>query len=348
MYKKQVKHSFKVFSDDIKNDEICGVLLMYGVEQYLVKWAVETLTKKYVNPQTKALDFVLLDEEGVSCEAVIEACETFSMFSQKRVVWVKDFKPLTADNPRGYTKEQVQKLADYLSSGNERTIVIFSAEEIKAAAILPSALKKYGRVYDFDRIDKGELRSFAMKRLRASGKEISPATLAHLIEATGYFNKESDYLLYHFANDLQKIIAHSEDALITDADVEAAVCGDSDTFVFDMLDAITANRKDTAFQILYNILHSGRDAFSVIGAIVSQFELLLSVKQLRDDSVAPAAMHKKLGASEYRIKKMIPYAGKYSQEKLKETLSAIYEVDRRIKTGLLDAQTALELFIAGI
>ena len=56
------------------------------------------------------------------------------------------------------------------------------------------------------------------------------------------------------------------------------VAGDMETFVFDMLDAITGNKKDRAFQILYNILYSGKDAFSIIGAIVSQFELLLSVK----------------------------------------------------------------------
>ena len=44
----------------------------------------------------------------------------------------------------------------------------------------------------------------------------------------------------------------------------------------------------------------------------------------------------------------MPYAAKYTQKKLKETLSAIYEVDRQIKTGLLDSRMALELFIAGI
>ena len=59
-------------------------------------------------------------------------------------------------------------------------------------------------------------------------------------------------------------------------------------------------------------------------------------------------MHKKLGGSEYRIKKLIPYANKYSVEKLKHTLSGIYEVDRNIKTGLLDGQLALEMFIASI
>ncbi|MEE0741247.1 MAG: DNA polymerase III subunit delta [Emergencia sp.] len=348
MYRKPVKHSFKVFSEDLKNDNIGSVLLMYGVEQYLVKWAVESLVKKFVNPQAASMDFVQLDEEGVSCSEIIQACETFSMFSSRRIVWVKNFKPLNSDSPRGYTREQVKELADYVGASNGGTILIFSAEEVKLSAILPSALKKHGQCYDFSRIDKAELRSFAVKRFRAAGTEISPDALALLIEATGYFNKESDYRLYHFEHDIQKVIAHSDGRRIDKRDIEEAVCGDMDTFVFDMLDAITGNRKDAAFSILYNILHSGREPFSVIGAIVSQFELLLSVKEFRDDGMELSAMHKKLGGSEYRIKKMLPYAGKYSKDKLSHTLSSIYEVDRQIKTGLLDSQTALELFIAGI
>lgn len=348
MYKKPVKHSFKVFSENLKNDKIDKVILMYGVEQYLVKWAAETLVKKYVNPAAMSVDYVLLDGEGVSCSQIIEACETFSMFSARRVVWVRDFKPLSGDSPRGYTKDEILELAAYVKESNDNTVLIFSAEEVKASAILTGALKKAGQVYDFDKIDKADFSSFAKKRFRAAGVDIGPGALSMLIEATGYFNKESDYRLFHFEKDIEKVIAYAEGGRVTEEDVQRVVSGDLETFVFDMLDAITAGKKDKAFQILYNILYSGREAFSVIGAIVSPFELLLSVKQLREDGMDLSAMHKKLGGSQFRIKKLIPYANRYTTAKLKETLSSIYQVDRQIKTGLLDSQTALELFIAGI
>lgn len=348
MYRKKEKHGFQVFSEDLKTGNIDKVLLMYGIEQYLVKWAVETLVKKYVNPAASAMDYIRLSGEQAKVSGVIEACETFSMFSERRIVWVRDFKPLESDSARGFAKDEIKELAAYAEKSNDRTILIFSSEEIKQSAVLPSALKKNGKVYHFDRIDKAELKSFAAKRFRAAGAEITPAALNLLIEETGYFNKESDYSLFHFENDIKKIIAHAEGGRVCEEDVRSMVAGDMETFVFDMLDAITGNRKDRAFQILYNILYSGKDAFSIIGAIVSQFELLLSVKQLKDDGMALSAMHRKLGGSEYRIKKMIPYANRYSQSKLKETLSSIYQVDRQIKTGLLDSRTALELFIAGI
>ena len=107
MYKKPVKHSFKVFSEHLKNETFEKVLLMYGVEQYLVKWAVETLVKKYVNPATTSMDYVLLEGEETSCSRIIEAAETFSMFSARRIVWVRNFKPLLSDSARGFSNLQI-------------------------------------------------------------------------------------------------------------------------------------------------------------------------------------------------------------------------------------------------
>ena len=136
MYKKPVKHSFKIFSENLKNDGIGKVLLMYGVEQYLVKWAVETLVRKYVNPATLSMDYVLLEGEETSCSKIIEAAETFSMFSARRIVWVRNFKPLASDSAKGFPKEEIKELAAYIKESNDQTILIFSAEEVKMTAVL--------------------------------------------------------------------------------------------------------------------------------------------------------------------------------------------------------------------
>lgn len=348
MYPEKKKHAFKVFSGDIKSDNINKVNLMYGREQYLVRWAVETIVSRYVNSAVRAMDYVILDGEEATVDRIIESCETFSMFSEKRVVWVRDFKPLTSDSPKGYAKADLQRLAEYIENTSEGTCLIFSSEEIKAKAIVTSALKKYGKSYDFDTLDKSDLMSFAGKRFRVAGLEISNSGMRTLIDVTGYYNRESDYRLFNLENDIGKIISHCDGGRITEEDIVRCVSGDSDTFVFDMLDGISSGHKDRAFSIIHNILGNGGDVYSVIGAIVSQFELMLSVKQMRENGMNPSEITRKLGASEYRIKKLMPHVNRYSVDKLKKALSSAYEMDRNIKTGLLDQQLALELFAAGI
>ena len=348
MYPEKRKHAFKVFSQDIKGDSIDKLNLMYGKEQYLVKWAVETIEKRYVNPATKAMDYVVLDDEEATVDAIMEAAETFSMFSEKRVIWVRNFRPLSSDSARGYAGADISRLTSYLENSNDGAVLIFSGEEVRAKAQVTAALKKYGRVYDFDSLDRADLMSFAAKRFRQAKVDITTGAMKALVEATGYYNRDSDYRLYNFENDIEKIISHSDGIRVTEDDIERCVSGDADTFVFDMLDGISSGQKDRAFSVMHNILGNGGDAFPVIGAVVSQFELMLSVKQLRENGMNQGEITKKLGASEYRIKKLIPYANRYSSDKLKQVLSSAYETDRNIKTGLLDQKLALEMFIAGI
>lgn len=344
---KQETHSFKIFTNNMRQGKVPKLVFMYGEEQFLVNWAVETLVKKYVNPATKAMDYVKLDED-TTCESIIEACETFSMFSDRRVVWVKDFKLLYNDSVKGYSKDQIEMLTDYLDNSNEGTILIFSGNESKMNGSVSAKLKKKADVYNFCRLDYATFKGFALKRFKAAGVNISPSSVKLLIDATGYFNKDSDYRLFNFANDIEKIVAHAECGRVSDEDIEKAVCGDMETFVFTLMDGIIDNHRDVAFQVLYNMLSAGEKAMSILATFANQFEFILSVKQMREDGVDLATMMKKLGSGDFRIKKVMPFVNRYSEDKIKSILISLYEVDRNIKTGLLDDRTALEMFIAGI
>lgn len=353
MYRnKETRQSYSVFTDNLKKGEFKNVIFMYGVEQFLVRWAVDSLVRKYVNPAVREMDYISFDSDLNEPLRIIEAAETFSMFSEKRIVYVPDFKPLTSENPRGINKAQIQSLCEYLKSSNESTIIVFSSsdysEDSKKNTELVNTIKTCGQVYNFKEVDRRTLEGFAKKRFASAKVNITPAALRMLIEETGYTNKESDYHLYNFENDIKKIISLCQGDTVDISQIENAVCADNNTFIFDMLDAISANQKDKAFQILHNKLYQGDEEFNIIGSIISQFELMISVRQLSDDGFNLLDMHRKLGGSEYRIKKMLPYARKYSASKLKEILSNAYEIEKNIKTGLMMPQLALEIFIASI
>ncbi len=348
MYKHQEEHSFKLFTKNIRANEITDIILMYGVEQYLVSWAVETLVKKYVNPACLYMDYVVFDDEKLDIESIINSCDTFSMISEKRVVWVKNFKPLESETPRGYKKEDIDRLINYIENNNPSTILVLSCMAPSKKLPIYKSIAKAGQVYNFDQIDKQQLVSFAKKRFQKAGVEIEPKLLRMMIDLTGYYNKDTEYRLYNFENDIKKVIAHSDGQFISEEDINYTVNGDLDTYIFNLMDAISSNKKDNAFKLLYNILDAGSDVYSIISLIVSQFELILEVKELRQDGKSMLDISKELKIHEFRVKKAIGFGDKFTIEKIKEILSGIYEVDRSIKTGLLEQRLALELFIARI
>ena len=351
--KKVENKSFQAFSADMRNDNLKKVLFMYGPEQYLVKWAVESIKKKYVNQASEVMDFVVIEDEHIEAENIIEACETFSMFSEKRVIWVKDYAPLMTDGiPRGYSESSITSLIEYVEHSNDNALLIFSCERPIGKSKLVKAIKKASSWYEFVSLSRPELMSFAAKRFRSAGVEIKPAEMSMLINSTGYENKESDYRLYNFENDIMKVIAHAENGRVTEDDIYTVVDGDNATFVFDLLDGISGNNKSVAFEILDNRFRDDyQEAPKITAAIASQIETMYIIKEFEvksDRPVSARQINEYTGINEYRIKKLMQYVNRYSMDKIRDMLHGIYESNRNIVTGVLDGQTALEMFIAKI
>lgn len=349
MYKKEKKdHAFQVFSKDIKEGNLPNVILMYGVEGYLIHWAVTSLVKRYVNESCLALDYIKYQETGEGIAPLMQACNTFSMISERRVIWADEFLPLKNVNAKGYTAEDLSQLKEYVRMPNQSTILILSAEELESKSELTKFLKKECRCYHFEPLDRGTLNGFIHKRFAAEGKEISKDLIKSIIDQSGYFNKETEYRIFNLVHDISKIIAYSDGHSITEENIGQVLNGDLDTFIFNLLDAVSGNQKEKAYYLLSNILNSGRDVYSVIAMMVNQFELLLDVAQFKGDGMNLKQITDTMKTSEFRIKKAMSFSEKFTIDKLKYILSSLYEMDRNIKTGLIEQNLAMEMLIGRI
>lgn len=345
---KQKEHAYKKFGADLKNNDFSPVLFLYGIEQYLTEWAANSLVKKYVNPGAFAFDFVKIDDENAEVGMILEACDTFPMFSEKRVVWVRNHALLKSANPKGFTASDKERLLSYAASPNEGTLLILSCEQPEDKSDVVKGLKKTAQCYNFDKLDYAQLAAFAEKRFRSAGVQIKRDMLRYLIDETGYFNKETEYRIFNLENDIKKIIDHSDGLQICREDISETLNGDMDTFVFNFLDAAANKKKEAAFLLMHNILNAGSDVFAVTGLLVSQFELILEVKEFKEDGAVAAEIVKIMKIHEFRVKKAMAFADKFTKQKLKEILCRLYEIDRNIKTGVLEQNLALELLVGRI
>ncbi len=347
------EHAFQTIGKDLKAGTISNLVLLCGEEQYLVHWAAEQLVNKYINKACESLDFTKLDAEGLTIDKIKESCETLSMLSERRVVLLSEFPPALGQKLKGFSESDEKELLEYVKDIPETCLLIITAgmpaePKSKKKSKLYTAVSKLGTVYDFGPLSGAQLRSFIVKRLKASGKLCRNSVVDLLIEDSGYGNKEIDYNLYNLENDIKKIIAHSDGDEIVSSDVALTISTNLETNVFAMLDAISRNRKDEAYRLLHNLLVSGEGVYRLLALISSQLELILETKEMRDEGMNLGQIQKQLGIHEFRIKKAMSVTEKYSTEGLKKILSKAYEIDGNIKTGLLDQTLALELFLAEI
>ena len=350
--KRKEDRGFNVFLKELKEGTQKNVLLFSGVESYLISWAAGNVKSKYVRTGMEMMDYAVLGENA-SAREIVEAASTFSMLSEKRVVWVRDWAFLAgAGSASSLAEKDMASLIEYINNPSDGSVLIFSHEKPDGRNSFVKTLKKCGSYYEFDTLEKKELISFAVKRFRAAGVAIGMAEMDLLIRLTGYYNKESEYRLYNFENDITKIIAHTQGGRVTPDDIEGVVSGEGDRFIFDLLDGISGNDKKTAFEILHNRLsQDSYQAVSLLASIASQMELLLIVREFMDRAGGRTSSYEISSytkMNEYRIKKAMNYASRYSLEKLSSMLQDIYEANRQIVTGMLDGRTALELFVARI
>ena len=335
---------------DLKEGNIPSVVLLCGREEYLVKWYEAVLVKRFVSESSRALDLTVLEEGDATVRRIAESLETVSLMSERKVVVIQDFAPAAGKAMRGFSENDAKELAEYFPNVPGESLLIITAgesEDKKKKNRIRAGAEKYGKVYDFGELNESQLRGFIEKRLRASGLRYRPSVTDLIMSESGYGNRAIEYSLYNLENDLRKIIAGSEDE-IKAGDVKALLSQNPETNVFAMLDAIGRNRKDEALRLLYNVLDSGEPVFKVLGLIASQTELILSIKEMKEEGRSLEEMQKLTGVHPFRVKKALPVAAQYSREQLRRTLAEVYRVDENIKSGVFSQELALEYFIASI
>ena len=346
---KKTEKGYRDFLKDLKEGTIAPFVLMYGKEQFLVDWAIKALKDRFVNKATEVMDYQTLDPDCAASE-LMASLATMSMMSERRMVVYRDFPPASQTKPKGFSADDIEDVVELIKSAPEGILAVLTSDEIDGRGKLVKSLKQYGSVYEFSSLSQDELEAFAAKRFHAAGLKIGRREMNLLIRETGYDNRESEYTLFSFDNDIKKIIAATEGQYVTQEAIADTVIGDNDTFIFDLLDGISGNDKKRAFEILDNRLSKDQyEAMAVTGAIVSQLEIMLEVREISvRDGLDSYGIARKTGLNEFRVRKALGYANRYSVPKLRSMLENIYDVNRNIVNGLMEPRLALEMFIAEI
>lgn len=340
--------AYKDFSNDYDSGRIGSAVVLYGAEDYLVNWAIDKFTEDNVEEEYRNIDCRILDGEEVNAYDILSEARAYSMFSPKRIVVVKNYLPMyrkTADAGMEELSEYVTEIEK--SPEESPAILIFVVESSKSGSLTAYAkqLCKNCKAYEFSKLDKSDLSAFITKRVRSAGKMIASGELHHLIDVSGYFNRESTYSLAHLDSDIEKLTnACAEDSIDNNL-IDEIMMGEGDKFVFNLVDALIAGKKGKALEITETIIREDDAAMAVLGLMTKQFEIMYDALELSDKGMSMARMAKATGINEYRFKKAYTAAMKYNKSKIKSLLVTLYNIDRDIKSGDIEKDAALELFV---
>ena len=301
------------------------------------------------------LDISVFHGDEAGDDAIMAALDTFPMLLPARTVIVRSHPGLSSQGAAtsdGGGKKPKNSLADYVKQMPQSSRLILSSGSVNKTRALYKAVSKHGSVYEFSRLDETDLHNFVRTRFKRIGAEITPGVLDAFIFATGYLEKDSDKDLFTIENDVYKlasfVIADGRKA-IDHPDIEECLEGVLRTDVFAMLDAISTGRKAEAINLLENSLADGESGFRLLSLFTGHFEIMLGYRELSAIGHSTKEITQILGErSDWRVKKLGGFAGRFETSKLRDILRRLYEVEKQIKTGNLPERLALTVLLAEI
>ncbi|MBP3766477.1 MAG: DNA polymerase III subunit delta [Bacilli bacterium] len=305
------------------------IYLLYGTEDFLIKKELSKIKNKFdIN------DISEYDLEEVSLKNIIDDASSMSLFSNQRLIILSNCTIFTGSSKK---RDDIKYLEDYLHNPNSSTTLVFivNSESLDNRKKIVSLVKENGKIIEFNSnfdIIKNVKEMFG-------DYNISQTDIRLLIDRVG--NN-----LSILNNEINKIKTYKDnDYNITSSDIITLTHKTVDIDIFHLIDNIIKNNKKDALDSYYEMIKMGEEPIKIIVMLSNQFRLMYQVKKLSSMRNSIFDMMKILLQKKYTIEKALEKARKYDEKILIKKIYELANLDLKIKSGRINKNIALELFI---
>lgn len=310
------------------------IYVLFGTQEYLINKKIEELT---INSSQYEIE--KYDLENTSIKEIIDSADTISLFSTNKTIIVYNSYIFTSAKKNSNEKE-LEILEKYINNPNENVKIIFVAsnEKLDSRKKIVTLIKKQGNILEFNENKNTEkIIEEMIKPYKITNKQINM-----LINHAG----DNLYILENEINKLK--IYKNNDLEITDDDIIQVTTKSINTDIFNLIDNIINKNIDDALTSYYELIKIGEEPIKILVLLSNQFRLIYQVKELSKKGYRIYDIMDLLDQKQYPIQKAIQKGYNYDSKILLEYLNKLAELDINIKTGKIDKNTGLELFIINI
>ena len=320
----------KAIDEDIKSGQFKNVYLLYGDEAYLKKQYKDKLVKALVS-EGDTMNFSAYEGKGINPKEIVDLAETMPFFADRRVILIEN---------SGFLKNSCEDLANYMSEApEESTCFLFVEDEVDKRNKLYKSVSKMGRAVEFGTQNEDLLVRWIVGRLKKENKNITRDVLQYFMEKTGTDMGNID-------RELEKLICYTMGRdVITAEDVEAITTEQVTNKIFDMVNAIAEHEQKKALDLYYDLLTLKEPPMRILYLITRQFQILLNLKDMSSKGFDQGTIASKVGIPPFAVRRNQAQAKGFSLEQLKTAIKDGVDLEEAVKTGRLNDQMAVELFI---
>jgi len=270
--------------------------------------------------------------EGLLDDA-LEDLNTYGLFSDKKIVIINNFDKM---DPLFNKPEELLKYVENSSSLNLLFVVSDKYDDRK------KIIKDLKKKMKFIKISTDPV---VFTKSCLEGYKVENGVINLLVNNTlGDVTR-----LYNECNKLKTYKIN--DKYISKDDVEELSfkrLGDSTETTFQFSRALAEKDKKSALKLYQELLNYKIEPLSIIGLLASQFRIMYQVKSLEEKNMRNDEIASSLKEKPYRITKTRELTRYYSKKEILDLMIKLEDIDLKIKTTSVDANTLVQLFILNI
>lgn len=303
------------------------VYLLYGTKDFQIEEEIKKLSKGLDEMNINKYD---LNNNLLSL--AIEDAKTMSLFDDKKLVIIDNANMFT-----GSTSKDSEIIEEYLNHINENTtlVLIVHNDKLDTRKKITKLINKVGKVIAFN--DELDMTNLVRRLLK--DYNIDYKTINLFLDRVG-----NNPLIIQ--NEINKIKIYKEnDKTITDEDILNLTTKLIEIDIFKLIDYIVKKDKEKALELYYEMLKMNEEPIKIIVILANQFRIMYQSKELLKKGYSEKDIANILKIHPYRVKLAIQNSRNYTSEVLLKNLNNLADIDIGIKTGILNKDLALELFI---
>ncbi len=321
----------------IHNSSSHMLIFIYGQDTYRMKRKLMEIIEEYKKSRKSGLSLKFVDcqKSGLGAFGDFQSDSSqFSMFKEKKLIVVS--QPFL---DAGFKERFLENKGNFAKSDD--LIVFYQEGEIRKNDSLFKFLEENALCQNFNLLEGQKLKKWVLDELKNQEVKFREDIADELCFRVG-----SD--LWRMENEIQKIAAFGLGKEVVKKDIAVLVRPRIESDIFKTIDAVAQGEKQTALQFIRKHIEKGDSPVYLFSMINYQFRNLLMIKDFIEKRKPYDAIAKLSGLHPFVVKKGYYLSHKFAFSELKKIYQRIFQIDLEIKTGRIEPEAALEIFIAEI
>jgi DNA polymerase-3 subunit delta len=258
------------------------------------------------------------DASETGPEAVVSACNSFSLFGEGPFVLVK--------NLDAWNAAQKAVVVEYLENPSPEGDLVLLGRKLGARERLLAAVKKSGEVHNFEQPTGKALVEWAVGHAKKLGLDLPEDVARNLTERCS-----EDKM--RLTGELEKLALYVGEGEATREDVEALCPPDVQSNIFAFVDSLAAGDRGRAVKLLEDLISTGEPPLRVTYMVRRHFGLVARARALFERGASQRDVASELKIPPFVARKLEEQARGLGEEDLERALALVLDLERGLKGG---------------